>query len=244
MASLAQSMVTGSLALLQSIAGLTNKALYVLSEAELMERGRVMSYPAVGVIYEGMRSHPDAQPAHRVGLNVELGMAVVVFYRSGPSKDQDDANKTAALALLDQIRGKFLDTVGPSGKFWRFVAEAPALEKDGVVVWVQRWSLPATLMQLATPYASVSGASVITLTPYEYLLVSSPVSGLITGTNGSDGNSVFTLPQAPNLNYPVLAYRNGARLIRGNDFTVVGSQITFVAPNIPVPNDNVVIDYY
>lgn len=240
---LAQSMVQGALALLQSIAGLTNKALYVLSESELMERGRVMAYPAVGIVYEGTRSHPDSQPAHRVGLNVELGMAVVLFYRAAPSRDQDDANKTAALALLDLIRAKFLDTVGPSGKFWRFVAEAPALEKDGVVVWVQRWTLPATMVQLANPYSG-TGASVVTLNPYEYLLVSSPSTGLMNGTTGSDGNAVFTMPQAPNLAYPVSAFRNGARLVRGNDFTVAGNQITFLAPNIPLPADTVVINYY
>lgn len=141
------------LTVLQSVAGLEQKSFFILSEDELMNRAVTVSFPAAGVIYEGMRSNPDQGATHHVGLNATINVAIIVFYKNavGIGVNAADSFKPQALALLDTIRNLLRDTRGPSGHYWHFLMEAPALEKNGVVVWVQRWSLPIKLSPAVSP---------------------------------------------------------------------------------------------
>lgn len=60
-------------------------------------------------------------------------------------------------------------------------------------------------------------------------------AGAINGTNGSDGNAVFTLAHAPIAN-PILA-KNGQIMVQGVAYTLAGNTITFIAPYIPITGD-------
>jgi len=57
------------------------------------------------------------------------------------------------------------------------------------------------------------------------------MTGAINGTNGSDGNATFTLNATPN---SLQVYVNGLLNAPGIDYTLVGSIVTFLAPNIPL----------
>ena len=75
-------------------------------------------------------------------------------------------------------------------------------------------------------------------------------TGAITGTTGSDGNTSFSLPKTPIPGWTVAGWRNGARLFNGIDFTVNGTAIVALAPNIPMgafegnPADSYVFNYW
>lgn len=65
----------------------------------------------------------------------------------------------------------------------------------------------------------------------------STLTGSITGTTGSDGNSGFTLTTTPLAGRPILGFRNGQQLTLGVDFTIAGNAVTALAPNIPIAGD-------
>lgn len=60
--------------------------------------------------------------------------------------------------------------------------------------------------------------------------------GAINGTDGTDGNAVFTILDTPLPNTFVLT-KNGAEMYEGTAFTIVGLQITYLAPYIPIVGD-------
>jgi hypothetical protein len=78
-----------------------------------------------------------------VGADAELLVAVVALFRDSPTGDP--SNFLNATRLLDAVRDTLKDRRSPSGHFWRFLVEAPAVLKDGNVMWLQRWTCPAIL---------------------------------------------------------------------------------------------------
>ncbi len=60
------------------------------------------------------------------------------------------------------------------------------------------------------------------------------IAGTIDGTNGSDGNAVFTLSATPSF---LQLFKNGSRQIPAVSYTLSGSTVTFLAPNIPISGD-------
>jgi hypothetical protein len=102
-------------------------------------------------------------------------------------------------------------------------------------------------IELETVYSVNGGTVAIAASPYEYTVVSNVGTGLISGTDGTDGNPTFTLPLTPSGSYPVFAFRNGVKLTNTLDFTISGQQITFLTPNIPIGGatpDTVTVGYY
>lgn len=142
--------VQGMVTTLQSIAGLQGKTFHILTEEELFDRAKAVPFPAVGVVYEGMRSLGEpGKPTHKTGLSAKLNLAVVVFYQTKAPVGQvaADALKPQALDLLDTIRNTIRVTPGPGTRTWEFLVEAPAVERNGVVVYIQRWTIPVMLSQ-------------------------------------------------------------------------------------------------
>lgn len=118
------------------------KAFHVVSEEDLIDETRVLTYPAVGVVYEGLR------PAggNENGLSTRAGFAIVVL-TSDKWPTGVDAKGTS-LDLLDLIRSKFRDGRPSTGHKWKFEFEGPARSKNAkVLIWVQRWSTPVQLTQ-------------------------------------------------------------------------------------------------
>jgi len=127
---------------LQSIADLNGKALFVFSEDDLLDKIKGVTLPAVGIVYEGMRSMPE-QGTAKVGISCELVFSLAVINRPEVLSKAD--TKTVTLNLLDQIRQTLLVTRSPTGHYWKFVVEAATSVRNGTVFWVSRWSTPIQL---------------------------------------------------------------------------------------------------
>lgn len=61
------------------------------------------------------------------------------------------------------------------------------------------------------------------------------LSGVINGTNGTNGNPIFTITNGAAMQ--LMLYKNGALMYPGVAYTQVGTTITFNAPYIPVTGD-------
>lgn len=121
------------------------KVFHVVSEDDLMSESRHVVYPAVAVIYEGMR---PAGP-HESGLAVRAGFSIVLLTQDKFPVPVD--SKRPAVDILDRIRRLFrVNATSPAtpGNKWKFEFEGPAASRSNkVLVWVQRWSIPLQLSQ-------------------------------------------------------------------------------------------------
>jgi hypothetical protein len=128
--------------IVQSIAALQGKVVFVVDQDDLVAQLKgVRSFPAAGIMYEGMRSRENDGQTAKLGISADMVISIVVVNR-GSDILNTDQTKLTSITLLDQIRGKVIATRSPTGHFWRFVVEAAAAENEGVVFWVQRWSTP------------------------------------------------------------------------------------------------------
>lgn len=100
---------------------------------------------------------------------------------------------------------------------------------------------------LATPTLTVPTATVSFPVP-ESELPADPLAfasfvygevpaGTISGTDGTDGNAVFTLTYAPNPAGSLVLVKNGAVLTKDADYTVSGTTITYISGSIPITGD-------
>ena len=69
-------------------------------------------------------------------------------------------------------------------------------------------------------------------------------TGTINGTTGSDGNATFTLSETPYSDASVQVYVGGTFMRQGTHYTIADDTITFLAPYIPVVNDEIDVTYY
>jgi hypothetical protein len=145
MAEVAAELVINSvIALLQSVAEFDGgKVFYIRTEQELKDKLDGVVHPAVGVLYDGMRGGGSNGPSHKTGLSGEITVSLLLAFTPEFPTGSEDA--FVALRLLDRIRKLFADTRSPTGHFWRFIVEAPAVERDTEVLWIQRWATPVQL---------------------------------------------------------------------------------------------------
>ena len=130
---------------LQSVAQLQNKIVRSFDADETIDRLRSSNNaPGAGIVYEGMRPMPENSPAAKLGASAELIFSIILM-NTGRSIVAQADTKTPTIALLAQVRAAFFGQRSPSGGFYRFMVEAPAVEKDNVVVWVQRWATPVSI---------------------------------------------------------------------------------------------------
>jgi hypothetical protein len=125
---------------------LTGKVVVAYDENDLLDvlKG-VKSYPAVGIVYEGMRSMSEEGPTAKVGLSCEIILGFVLVER-GDEIHATHQKKVRAIEYLDSMRYQFMGQRSTVTKhFWHFVVESPAALRSGAVCWVQRWSLPVQL---------------------------------------------------------------------------------------------------
>lgn len=126
---------------------LTGKVVVAYDENDLMDvlKG-VRSYPAVGVVYEGMRSmSEEPKSTAKVGISCEVVLGFVLVER-GDELHRTDQKKVRAIEYLDAMRYQFINQRSTvTQHFWHFMVEAPAALRTGAVCWVQRWSLPVQL---------------------------------------------------------------------------------------------------
>ena len=131
---------------------LTGKVVVAYDEEDLLDvlKG-VKSYPAVGIVYEGMRSMSEDGPTAHVGLSAEVVLGFVLVER-GDEIHRTNEKKTRAIDFLEEMRLQFAGQKSVVTKhFWKFMVESPAALRSGAVCWVQRWSLPTQLKHRASP---------------------------------------------------------------------------------------------
>lgn len=121
---------------------LAGKVFRVYSEADLLNKSKMLTLPAIGIIYEGTRNVADFQVSKTPSKSCELVASIVMICNPDTLVG---TTKYAAAELLDAIREQIRPTRSPTGHFWTFVVEAPAAEKDNRVMWIQRWSTPVQI---------------------------------------------------------------------------------------------------
>jgi len=122
---------------------LTGRVVVAYDENDLLDvlKG-IRNFPAVGIVYEGMRSLSQEGSTAKVGLSAEVVLGLVLVER-GDELHRTNEKKTRAIEYLDAMRLEFAATRSDVTKhFYHFMVEAPAALRTGAVCWVQRWSLP------------------------------------------------------------------------------------------------------
>jgi hypothetical protein len=131
---------------------LTGKVVVAYDENDLLDvlKG-VRSYPAVGIVYEGMRSQSETGTTAQVGLSCEIVLGLVLVER-GDELHNTTQKRTRAIEYLDAMRYQFIGQKSTVTRhFWKFMVEAPAALRSGTVCWVQRWSVPVQLAHPSRP---------------------------------------------------------------------------------------------
>lgn len=121
---------------------------HIYGEEELRAKDKGLKFPAIGVIYDGLRPMPSAGPQSGSGgggaLSCEMLFSVLLFLRLQPIALDDP--KQAATTQMDTVRRAILGKRAPSGHFWKFQLEVSAPNGKGSVAYIQRW---VTTVQLA-----------------------------------------------------------------------------------------------
>lgn len=140
-----QAVVDDLIEVLQSIAKLSAKTLYVLDADELLDKAKNVPLPAAGVIYEGMRSTSEpGKDSNRHGQSAEAIFTVLVA--GFPKTDREPSSKTTSVGLLGDIRQVLKSRKSPTGHIYRFQVESPADDVKGTIIWAQRWSVPVPMI--------------------------------------------------------------------------------------------------
>jgi len=130
---------------LESVAQVKSKVFTVYNEEDLMDQMKGVVGRGLGVSYLGMTAWPEigTKDSHRIGLSCTANYAIIVVNPKPPVITKQQISPL--VSLLDNLRDSIKNTRAPTGHFWRFVAETPAVIKGSNVVWVQRWAVPVQL---------------------------------------------------------------------------------------------------
>lgn len=117
---------------------------HIYSEDDIATITKGLSWPCVGLLYDGIRSVSEAGSTSKQGLSAELVCSILLFHKAGPATSSKD-DVSAALVTLDNIRDAVKGTRSPSGHFWKFQNEAALGGKNSILIYVQRWATPVQL---------------------------------------------------------------------------------------------------
>ena len=125
---------------------LVGKVVVAYNEDDLLDvlKG-LKAFPAVGIVYEGMRAKPEPGATGKMGLSCEIVMSFVLV-EQGDAPFATQQKKTRSVDYLDLMRDQFMGQRSiVTGHLWNFMVESPAALTSNMVCWVQRWSLPVQL---------------------------------------------------------------------------------------------------
>ena len=98
----------------------------------------------IGVLYEGSKG-TNTSGSGRSGLSAEAVISLFIAYPTTIAGIKVPPRE--GLKILSKLRNH-LRTLRPGDKHMlRFMAEVPAIEKDGAIIWMQRWAVPVILTQ-------------------------------------------------------------------------------------------------
>jgi hypothetical protein len=141
--SMATQVMNEVLGLVQSIAQFSKSTIFVYSDDDLQNKVRGANFPAVGIIYNGMKVKPEMSKSVRLGLSGDLTFTLMLIQQSQTISTTD--TKGISMNLLDSLRGAILGVRSITGHFYQFQLEAPAQPSKGYIFWGQRWSVPVQL---------------------------------------------------------------------------------------------------
>src|ERR1043165_20863 len=126
---------------------LRGRVVIAYNEDDLLDLVKgIKSYPAVGIVYEGMRSMVEKGSTAKSGLSSQVVFSLVII-EQGSAIVASDQKRSRAIDYLEAMRDVFLtDKSATTGHMWHFLVEAPAALKAGMVCWVQRWGVPIQLL--------------------------------------------------------------------------------------------------
>lgn len=129
----------------QSIARIGRRVVTAYSEEALLDSVKMVTLPAVGVSYGGMRAVAEpGRDTNRKGASAEFMLNLIVIVdRPGAA---EGIGQIKALETLDDLRNAFMEETSTSGHKWRFVSEMLVAERGKIVIWLQRWSTPVQLV--------------------------------------------------------------------------------------------------
>ena len=129
---------------IQGLAALNQNTFFVYKQEDMLKQTAKITYPAAGIIYEGIRSKPDAMSGKTdMGLSADFYCAVLVLVGGSTFGNVD--YKAEAISLVDKVRGQILKTRSPSGHFWKFLVESPVVDVVGAFGYYIRFSTPIML---------------------------------------------------------------------------------------------------
>lgn len=117
------------------------KVFSVYSEDDLLDKSKMLKFPCIGVMYEGIRA--NSLDGSRQGMAADCGIALVLLLESKSIGGINRENEAAR--LLDSMRESVRLSRAPSQHKWRFVSEMPAGVVGAATVYVQRWTCPVIL---------------------------------------------------------------------------------------------------
>ena len=129
---------------LRTIPGLEKRVFHVYSDEELIERTKGLSFPCVGVVYDGLMGREEPGATGKLSSTADLVVSIMLFFRQNTRATTDPKDTT--VETLDTIRSKILETRAPSGHLWKFQLEAAVEGKQGLLTYVQRWATPVQLV--------------------------------------------------------------------------------------------------
>jgi len=123
---------------IKTVSLIRDKIVYVYDQESLLHSTKKLGYPAVGVIYVGMKGNSDSS---RTGLAAELTCDI---YLLGADACITQLSKTdekpTVTKILDLIRVAIRCHIAPSQRKWKFIFEIPFALDGGSLAYVQRWS--------------------------------------------------------------------------------------------------------
>lgn len=130
----------------QTLPEFANSCMLVLDDDDLFAKLGNAPRPWCGVAYEGLISNnASIAPSHKVGLSTDMQFSLM--FSIDALLPGQETGVIPAVRQLAKVRRHLLDTKGPTGHFWHFLAEVPvgsrkSKDSGAFAVWLQRWSLP------------------------------------------------------------------------------------------------------
>lgn len=129
---------------IKTLPQIASKVFHVYGEDDLTDSTKGISFPCVGVVYNGIRAMPENKETGKHGTSSELVVTLMLMVRDNTVATANV--KEGALKLLDDMRDLIIRTKSPSGHLWRFQLESPVAGKKGVLAYIQRWATPVQLV--------------------------------------------------------------------------------------------------
>lgn len=129
--------------LIREVPAVKQKVVYMYEQDELLNAKSQLGFPAVGVVYVGLRGKDDSS---RTGLAAEIVCDIyLIGGEACTSKLIGADEKPTTTSLLDNIRNEIKCNTAPGQRKWKFVFEQPVQFDADVLAYVQRWTTTVVL---------------------------------------------------------------------------------------------------